>query len=141
MNLEKLLEQGEIARIKPNRKTALVILDLAERDLKSAADTLAKEDHDWTLAIAYNAMLQAGRAFMFYKGYRPKGVYKHLSVVHFMACFTDLFGRELIKLFDNIRKRRHVAIYEKPRTVSESEAERALANAEELVEKVKHAIS
>ncbi|MCK4327923.1 MAG: HEPN domain-containing protein [Candidatus Diapherotrites archaeon] len=140
MNLDKLLENGEISKTEPNKRDALVNLELAERDLKSAGDNLEKEDYDWSLAIAYNAMLQAARAFMFHKGYRPKGTYKHLSVVHFMFCFPDLFDATLVRLFDKIRKRRHIAIYERPRTVSESEAEQALANAEEFFEKVKNAV-
>jgi uncharacterized protein (UPF0332 family) len=140
MDLGSLLERGEVAETRPDERGALVNLELAERDLKSATDSLAKGDHDWALAIAYNAMLQAGRAFMFHKGYRPKGPYKHLSVVHFMACFPGLFDTTLVRLFDNIRKRRHVAIYERPRTVSESEAERALASAEEFVGNVKKTV-
>ncbi|MDI6903496.1 MAG: hypothetical protein QMC77_07160, partial [Methanocellales archaeon] len=35
----------------------------------------------WALAIAYNAMLQAGRALIFSEGYRPIGRYEHVGVM------------------------------------------------------------
>lgn len=85
-------------------------------------------------------MLQAGRVFMFFKGYRPKGEYKHLSVVHFVSCFSDQVGSDLVKLFDKVRRRRHIAVYETPKTVSESEAENALAKAEEFINVIKKLI-
>lgn len=137
MSLEELLRRDEIVRTKPDKKTAERNLKLAERDLKSATGVFQKDDYDWSLAIAYNAMLQAARAFMFPKGYRPKGPHKHVVVVHFIACFKQVFDSTSVALFDKIRKRRHIAVYELPKTVSKSEAERALANAKTFVEKVK----
>ena len=106
---------------------------IAERDLKTASGLLAGEDFDWALTVAYNAMLQAARAFMFYKGYRPMGSYRHLAVVHFMECYEKAFGVGEIELFNRIRKRRHIAVYEQPLTVSEGEAERAFDNAKKIV--------
>ncbi len=43
-------------------------LSLAKRDLKTAKNVFEDKDYDWCLSIAYNAMLQAGRALMFSKG-------------------------------------------------------------------------
>ncbi len=52
---------------------------LAKRDIKTARHILEDGDHDWSYAISYNAMLQAGRALMFSEGVRPTGKFKHVS--------------------------------------------------------------
>ena len=50
---------------------------LARRDIDTAR-TLLSTDCDWAYNIAYNAVLQAGRALMFAKGYRPDGANQHI---------------------------------------------------------------
>lgn len=63
-------------------------LGLAHRDL-AVAKTLLSSSYDWAYAVAYNAILQAGRALMFSKGYRPDGANQHLSVVRFCDQFLS----------------------------------------------------
>lgn len=140
MSLEELLKNEIIAKTKPHKKAALNCLKLAERDLKTAAKIVTENDFDWTLSIAYNAMLQAGRGLMFLKGYRPSGIFKHLAVARFLsACGKDV-GEEIVMVFDKMRKRRHIAVYDSAGTVSESEANAALQKANELVIKIKQII-
>ena len=43
------------------------------------------EDLDWVFTVAYNAALQAGRAFMFAKGYRPASAEGHKNTFAFLA--------------------------------------------------------
>lgn len=98
--------------------------------------------NDWALAIAYNSMLQAGRALMFSKGYRPAGAYKHVGVIEFVH---DIFGKEisdrLIFIFNKLRKKRHRAVYDEPDIISGDEAEYAIKTAEEFVSKVREILS
>lgn len=47
-------------RIEANEDLVRNTLSLAERDIKTALNVFNDEDYDWSLAIAYNAMLQAG---------------------------------------------------------------------------------
>ncbi|TAJ45689.1 hypothetical protein [Methanofollis fontis] len=54
-------------------------MNLARRDVTVAGSVLAGNS-DWAYTIAYNAMLQAGRALMFSKGYRPAGTNQHITV-------------------------------------------------------------
>ena len=56
-----------------------------------------------------------------------------MAVAHFMECYEKAFGVGEIGLFNRIRKRRHIAVYEQPLTVSEGEAERAFENAKKIV--------
>ncbi len=70
-------------KIEPNENLVNNAIQLANRDLKTAENIFNDGDYDWSFAISYNAMLQAGRALMFKEGFRPKGQYKHVSVVEF----------------------------------------------------------
>jgi uncharacterized protein (UPF0332 family) len=102
-------------------------LELAKRDIKTSKEIFAVGDYDWTFSIAYNAMLQAARALMFAKGFRSKGEQKHLSVVEFVKTFfTKDFSEKQIFMFNKMRKKRHLVIYEQSRIITEDEAKRAL---------------
>jgi len=135
MNLGK--RQGSLWEpIKSDRKQVERSLKLAHRDLKSADRLLDEEDYDWAFAIAYNAMLQAGRALMFSEGFRPKGEFKHVAVVEFARQISPSFAQRLLDSFDRSRKRRHRVVYDDIDTVSEEEAKRAFTLAVEFLEEV-----
>jgi len=65
------LRSRVIRRMKPNRKLALISLEHARSDIETAKTLIEHRKFDWSLSISYNAMLVAGRALMFSKGYRP----------------------------------------------------------------------
>lgn len=138
MSLEDLLSDRKIEAIEEDKALVEKTFRIALRDLNAAKRNLENEDYDWALAIAYNSMLQAGRALMFSKGYRPTGAYKHVGVIEFIH---DVFGNEvsskLIYIFDKLRKKRHSVVYDEPDIVSEDEAESAIKVAEEFSSKVK----
>ena len=90
-------------------------------------------DRDWTYTIAYNAILQAGRALMFSKGYRPDGANQHISVVKFAELFLDTPDAVT---FDRMRRKRHSSVYDMAGSISEMEAESAVRHAEVLVRKI-----
>ncbi|MCK5283158.1 MAG: HEPN domain-containing protein [Nanoarchaeota archaeon] len=116
-------------------------LKLAERDIKTATDVYNNRDYDWAFSIAYNAMLQAGRSLMFSEGYRPIGEAKHVSVIEFVKTkFGKEFAEKILFLFNKIRKKRHVAVYEQVNIISEEEAKNALNTAKEFHKKVKEII-
>lgn len=72
MNFEELEKEGLIKRLPIDKRKVRDSFSLAERDLRTAEKVLA-EDQDWAFSIAYNPMLQAARALMSSKGYRPSG--------------------------------------------------------------------
>jgi len=111
-------------------------IKLAKRDLKTAEHVFKDGDYDWSFAISYNAMLQAGRALMFREGVRPRGEFKHVSVVEFVkARFGDEFAEKILFMFNKIRKKRHAAVYERVDSITRTEAENTLNMAREFVEK------
>jgi uncharacterized protein (UPF0332 family) len=116
-------------------------LKLAERDLRTAKDVFANSDYDWSFSIAYNAMLQAGRALMFSQGFRPKGEHKHISVIEFIRKkYKGEFAEQILFMFNKIRKKRHIAVYEQADIISRDEAASAMNVAEEFARRVKEII-
>jgi uncharacterized protein (UPF0332 family) len=141
MSLNELLRDRIIQRIKPNKKLAKRNLKIASRDLNAAKHLLAEENYDWTLSIAYNAMLQAGRALMFLKGYRPSTQFGHIAVVKYLrAAFRDQLTERIVDIFDQMRKKRHRAVYEAVDIVSRNEAQNAMKWAKEFVDKAKEVV-
>ena len=133
-----MLSKGFIKAIETDEKEIKKVLGLSERDIKVAKKNIENDDYDWALAIAYNAMLQAGKALMLSKGYRPAGEYRHVAVIEFLH---SEFGKQvtdrLIDILGSLRKRRHKVVYEQAGSVSEGEALEAIKFAEEFVNKVK----
>lgn len=113
-------------------------LEIADRDLKTAQALLIEHNFDWAFSIAYNAMLQAGRALMFLDGFRPKGDSKHVSVINFVKKrYKEEFSHEILAMFDKLRKMRHLAVYEAVNTIGENEAQNAVKVAQEFIRRVK----
>ncbi len=138
MSLEKLLAEGAVYKIEGGKALVERSLRIAARDLKSAKQLLQEENLDWALAIAYNSMLQAGRALMFSKGYRPSAEGGHRAVVEFVkAVYGKEFGEESLRYFDKLRRRRHLAVYEEAETVSAGEAGYAMERANLFLEKAR----
>ena len=80
MPYEDLLGQGRLAQQPPSSKAIQDLFSLAERDIHVAEHTL-EVDPDWAFNIAYNAVLQAARAFVLSEGYRTRGADQHATVV------------------------------------------------------------
>ena len=137
MNLSDLLKRGLVKKIEPDKQQAREVLSAAERDLKTAGKLLG-EDDDWAFSIAYNAMLQATRALMFNDGYAPVGEEHHVAVVGYAEAKLGAKYRQKIDLFDDMRKKRHHAVYDRAGVISNYEAKHALKIAGELVELVRN---
>jgi len=141
MSLEELLRSRVIRRMKPNRKLALISLRHARSDIETAKTLIEHKKYDWSLAISYNAMLVAGRALMFSKGYRPSTTEGHIAVVKFLQATSDIEASERMSMAMNgMRKKRHRVVYEETDTVSEEEARQAIRWGEEFLGRVTEAI-
>lgn len=140
MNYSELQNSGLIHPYHGSKKQVQKRLQLAERDIKTSQKIVA-EDWDWAFSIAYNALLQAGRALMFYKGYRPtSGEGAHLAVVQFAeVTFGKTFENEM-SLFNKMRQKRHKVIYDVAGIISQHEARQALKFARKFVGIIKEYI-
>ena len=136
MPVEELLRQR---RLHPHRATPddiARLLALADRDIKMARRTMA-EDWDWAFSIAYNAVLQAARAFMYSRGFRPATDQGHKNTFAFMReALGDEFA-SLVGYFDRMRTKRNQAIYDVAGLITEAEAKAIFEKAVEFVDLIK----
>ena len=132
MDLDELERRGHIKRLPIDVKKTGDSLNLAKRDVNVAKGVL-EENCDWAFAIAYNAMLQAVRALMFSKGFRPTGSNQHIAVIRFAELFMK---EEDVIILDRMRRKRHATIYDTAGTISEIEAENIVKRAEKLVREI-----
>lgn len=137
VSLEELLRSRVIRRIKANHGLAVNSLKRAQRDIGTAKTLIESERFDWSLAISYNAMLQAGRALMFERGYRPSSTEGHVAVVKFLrAALGKEASDRMILVLNGMRKKRHRIVYEEMDIVSKEEAGQSVKWAEEFVSMV-----
>lgn len=129
---EKLLRTGRIRKQRVSRAEIDRALERAERDLRTALKIMA-EDWDWGFAVAYNAVLQASRAFMFSEGYRSASAGGHKNTFAFMAEAMGPDYEELITYFDRMRSKRNQAIYDVAGLITETEARNLLDRAAAFV--------
>ncbi|MGA2386906.1 MAG: HEPN domain-containing protein [Candidatus Bathyarchaeia archaeon] len=142
MTLEELLKNRIISRIDPNRNIALKSIKRAKRDIEAAKTLIATCQFDWSLAVSYNAMLAAGRALMFDKGYRPSSTEGHLAVVQFLTItLGEESGSRMVLIMNGMRKKRHRIVYEEMDIVSLKEAKQAVEWAEEFIELIANQIN
>lgn len=130
--IEELERDGLIKKLPVDRKKIRDAMALAHRDVKTSRAILAN-DCDWAYTIAYNAILQAGRALMFAHGYRPDGANQHISVVKFAGLYLE--EKDAI-VFDRMRRKRHSSVYDTAGAISETEAEFAVGQAELLIGRI-----
>lgn len=105
-------------------------VEIAKGDLASAKRMLGIEEWGWAHNVAYNAMLQAGVALMYSKGYRARGPDHHSSVIQFVqAVFGNKFPSEVLQAFEKARKRRNDAVYDTPGVISPSQSQSLVKSA------------
>jgi uncharacterized protein (UPF0332 family) len=140
MPYDELLRQRRLRPYQPRPREITRLLQVAARDLATAEKVLP-DDRDWAFSIAYNAILQAARALMLYKGYRARGPDQHRTAVRFCELTFDASRRHQLALFDQMRRKRHRLVYEVAGLVSQQEAEQALTFARFFVEEIRLLIS
>ena len=132
MEYDELLKSRRIHKEKTSRLEVERALERAERDLQTARE-LTERDRDWSFAVAYDAVLQASRAYMFAQGFRPASSESHKNTFAFMRLAMGKDYEELMTYFDRMRNKRHQAIYEIAGLITETEACNILQKAEAFV--------
>lgn len=136
MAFEELVRERKIHPHRATPEEIARLLALADRDIRMARRTMA-EDWDWAFSIAYNAVLQSARAFMYSQGYRPSTEQGHKNTFAFMReALGDEFA-SLVGYFDRMRTKRNQAIYDVAGLITETEAKAIFEKAVEVVELLK----
>jgi glutamine synthetase type III len=120
MAFEELLESRAIARVSASPREIADLLALARRDV-ATSQTLTATDLDWAFNVAYNAILQTSVAYMYSRGYRPRGAGKHHNTFAFMDRALPE-QRTTIRRLQRLRKKRNATVYEQVGLISETEA-------------------
>lgn len=124
MNLSELLSKGLVEKFQSDPAQIKNETEIAKNDIGSAKKMLTIQEWGWAHNAAYNAMLQAGRALMFSKGYRPKSSEHHVAVVSFAeAVYSAKLPSEVLQAFGKARMRRSESMYDRAGSISEKQAE------------------
>ena len=135
MNYERFLRDKLVKRQKPDFKQIPHQLQRSLKDLKTAEATL-KIDLTWSLMIAYHAMIRAGRALMYSKGYLPTTKRSHKTIVEFTKLILGNEYHVLVSKFNRIRRKRHDFIYDSKNHITYSEAKSSLETSKKLIKQI-----
>ena len=98
----------------------------ADKKLASARRILAF-DEEASLQQAYEAMLKASLGFMFSHGFRARSQPgHHIAIIEFVRSRLDKKHSGLLTVFDRLRRKRNLALYDDTGFVSRYDAEQAL---------------
>jgi uncharacterized protein (UPF0332 family) len=113
----------------------------AEKKLASARRILAF-DEEASLQQAYEAMLKASLGLMFSHGFRARSQPgHHIAIIDFVRAHIDKEHAALITMFDRLRRKRNMALYDDTGFVSHQDAERALEAARDYLAVVRAALN
>jgi len=90
----------------------------------------------WSFAIAYHAMIRAGRALMFSHGYLPTTKNSHKTIMEFTGSILGDKYKDLMLRFNRMRRKRHDFIYDSQNHTTLSEAKSAITTAGEFIDKI-----
>ena len=112
-------------------------LQSAERKLTSAHKILAF-DEEACLQQAYEAMLKAALGFMFSHGFRARSQPgHHVAIIEFVRTRVDKRHSGLLTMFDRLRRKRNLALYDDTGFISHHEAEQAIESARHLISAIR----
>jgi len=105
----------------------------AEKKL-AAADKILAFDEEACLQQAYEAMLKGSLGFMFSHGFRARSqVGHHIAIIEFVRTHIDRKHAALLTLFDRLRRKRNMSLYDDSGFVSYHDAEEALQAARDYL--------
>jgi len=83
-------------------------------------------------------MLKASLGFMFSHGFRARSQPgHHIAIIEFLRMRIDKKHSSLLIMFDRLRRKRNMALYDDAGFVSRHDAEHALESARQLIEVIR----
>ena len=109
----------------------------ADRKLASAHKILAF-DEEACLQQAYEAMLKASLGFMFSHGFRARSQPgHHIAIIEFVRARIDAKHAGLLALFDRLRRKRNMSLYDDSGFASHHEAEESPESARTFIDVIR----
>lgn len=139
MSYQRLLKEGKIKEHHATSEEIKDILEVANRDLNFAKQTMA-HNWDWAFNIAYNAALSASRAYMYKEGYRPSSAESHKTIWSFMLLALPKEHHNRLHFFNRMRVKRNRNLYDQVGLISETEGRQIIRSAEKHIKAIKELI-
>ena len=109
----------------------------ADKKLASAHKILAI-DEEACLQQAYEAMLKASLGFMFSFGFRARSQPgHHIAIIDFVRARIGRKHSALLTVFDRLRRKRNLALYDDTGFVSRHDAEQAVESARQYLDVIR----
>ena len=139
MAWRKLLKENKIQEKSISETEVRIVFVKAQRTLRSAK-YLLDEDEESAYQLAYEAMLIAGRALMFFCGVKPRSAGAHKITIEFCEAFLGKSYHLFIEKLDRARKKRHYLIYGMGAVISPTETRNLLNTARGFLSIIKEKI-
>ena len=136
---KKLLNENKIQGKSVSGAEVKAVFAKAQKTLRSAEHLLG-EDEESAYQLAYEAMLIAGRALMFFCGVKPRSVGAHKITVEFCEVFLGENYRLFIEKLDSARKKRHYLMYGIGQIISLTEAGNLIETAKTFLDIIKEKV-
>ncbi len=98
-------------------------------------------DLTWSYAISYHAMIRAGKALMYSKGYLPTTKNTHKTIVEFTKTILGEEYESVTSRFNRMRRQRRDFIYDSENGITSVDAKTAIETARKLIEKIENMVS
>lgn len=133
MSLQNWLDARFLTEHRSSREEIRDLLAVADRDLRDAA--VREVSADRRFGIAYNAIRQLALLALAAEGYRPERQRAHERAIQSLRLTVGL-EQDLVDTLDVVRRRRHLADYERAGTTTDDEADEVYGLALEIQDRV-----
>lgn len=134
--LAKLESEGFLKKEKIGIDQVRALLMSAAKNIIASEKNLSI-DEEACYTLAYNAMLKTARALVFLQSYRPSDGRQHMTTIEVAGTILGTEFRDLINMFNVMRKKRNQFTYDPMLPLSMSEAKNALKTANKFHDKVR----
>ena len=138
--MDECIKKKLIRRIEPSRETALRLMDKAGKMIREAKASWKASAPDSSLLVSYDAMLLSAKAVLMKDGFREKSHYCVVAYIKEVYAEPGKIDRKMVELFDRYRSLRQMVAYDADFTVSDSDANQAINDAEAIVKEFKRLI-
>lgn len=128
MDLRKLLADGGLRRHRTSAQEIRDLLRVVDRDLADAS--VRRISSDRRFITAYNAALTLATMVLHAAGYRAVGAGHHWTTIQALGHILGPEARARTNYLNSCRMRRNTADYDRAGTISETEADQILTEAE-----------
>jgi len=137
MNTEQCLEQGLLAKSKPDQEKAKSSIEMAQHKLELAEAEFGHKLFESATISAYASMFHSGRALLFRDGFKERS---HFAVhVYISEKYGGKIERKYLNELNSLRLQRHGLMYglEMNNEVQESDADTTIKTAEGFLQAIR----